>query len=158
MELRTEIEIEAPPERVWDVLTNFAAYHEWNPFITNVSGEPAVGAELRLTLTPPESDERTLRPKVLVYDELHELRWLGKLWIAGLFDGEQFFQCLATESGHTRFLHGGNFNGLLLKFSGETLKQLARGFVYMNLALKRRVEGTPRDTPARDARQYDAHQ
>jgi len=37
-ELRSEIEIEAPTERVWGVLTDFAAYPEWNPFIRRVSG------------------------------------------------------------------------------------------------------------------------
>jgi hypothetical protein len=140
VELRTEIEIEAAPERVWQVLTDFAAYHEWNPFITSVTGKPVVGGELSVTVSPPESDETTFRPKVLVWDEPRELRWLGKLWIPGLFEGEHFFRCLEAEAGRTRFVHGENFKGLFLKFWGERLKQVARGSVYMNEALKRRVE------------------
>jgi hypothetical protein len=140
VELRTEIEILAPVEHVWRVLTDFGAYHEWNPFITSISGEPAVGAALTVTLSPPESDERTQRTKVTVYEARRELRWTGKLWLPGLFDGEHFFRCVEAEPERTRFVQGEDFKGLLLKFSGERLKQLARGFVYMNQALKRRSE------------------
>jgi uncharacterized membrane protein len=32
-EIHTEIEINAPAEKVWRVLTDFAAYPEWNPFV-----------------------------------------------------------------------------------------------------------------------------
>jgi len=140
VELRTEIEIAAPPERVFRVLTDFSAYHEWNPLITSVAGAPSVGAELSVTLSPPESDQTTFRPKVLVYDEPRELRWLGKLWLSALFEGEEFFHCAEAAAGGTRFSHGVNLRGLLLKFMGERLKHVARGFVYMNQALKRRVE------------------
>lgn len=141
MELRTEIEILAPPERVWRALTDFGAYHEWNPFITSVSGQLDVGGELEVSLSPPESEERRVRAKVLVRDEPGELCWLERRFLPGVFDCEHFFRCSGTDAGHTRLVHGGNFRGLLLRFSGEQLKQLARGFVYMNEALKRRVEG-----------------
>ena len=141
MELRTEIEILAPPGRVWQALTDFSAYHEWNPFITEISGKLGVGSELTVTICPPESDGMSFRPKLLVCDEPRELRWLGKLWIRGLFDGEHFFQCFETEAGNTRFVHGENFKGILVKMIGKRMTQIARGFVYMNGALKRRVEG-----------------
>ncbi|MBI4544746.1 MAG: SRPBCC family protein [Gemmatimonadetes bacterium] len=37
-ELYAEIDIEASAERVWQVLTDFAAYPEWNPFMRSISG------------------------------------------------------------------------------------------------------------------------
>jgi len=148
MQLRTELEIEAPPERVWSVLTDFAAYHEWNPFITAIQGDMRVGERLRVTMNPPESDESSFSPRVLVFDPPNELRWRGHLLFKGLFDGEHFFQCKATESGTTRFVHGEDFGGVLLKFVMHRLKHVARGFVYMNEALKRRVETTSAETRA----------
>ena len=36
--IHTEIEISASAERVWQVLTDLAAYHEWNPMIRLASG------------------------------------------------------------------------------------------------------------------------
>ena len=140
MELRTEIEIAASPARVWAVLTDFAAYHQWNPFITSIAGKAEVGTELQVTVSPPESDDLTFRPRLLVCEEPRELRWLGKLWVAGLFDGEHFFQCSEAAEGRTRFVHGENFKGILLRFAGKRMTHVARGFVYMNEALKRRVE------------------
>jgi hypothetical protein len=148
MQLRTELEIAAPPERVWSVLTDFSAYHEWNPFITAIRGDVRVGERLRVTLNPPESDEASFSPRVLVFDPPHELRWRGHLLFKGLFDGEHFFQCKETANGGTRFVHGEDFGGLLLKFAMNRLKNVARGFVYMNEALKKRVESRPAERGA----------
>lgn len=36
-ELFTEIEIKATPESVWQLLTDFEKYPEWNPFIRRAS-------------------------------------------------------------------------------------------------------------------------
>lgn len=140
MELRTELQIDRPPERVWEVLTDFSSYHEWNPFITDIKGDLSAGSRLQVTLNPPESREMTIRPTVMVSNGPNELRWLGHLWFKGLFDGEHFFQCHELESGGTRFVHGENFQGVLVRFVGDTLTRVARGFVYMNQALKKRVE------------------
>ena len=47
MQLRTEIEIDAPPSRVWEVLVRFAEYPDWNPHLKSVNGELTVGAAAR---------------------------------------------------------------------------------------------------------------
>jgi len=140
VELRTELEIAAPPERVWGVLADFSAYHEWNPFITGIAGELRTGAELLVTVSPPETDDTTFRPRVLVCDEPRELRWRSQLWVKGLFDREQFFLCQEAAGGGTRFVHGENLSGFFVRFLGKQLTHVARGFVYMNQALKERVE------------------
>jgi hypothetical protein len=140
MQLRTEIEIDAPPERVWSVLTDFPQYHAWNPFITSVEGELTVGSTLTIRVCPPESSESKLRPKLLVCEAPRELRWRGHLFIKGLLDGEHFFQVHETADGKSRFVHGEDFSGILIRFLHAQLTQVARGFVYMNQALKKRVE------------------
>ena len=37
-QLSAEIEVQASPDRVWEVLTDFAAYHQWNPFVVQATG------------------------------------------------------------------------------------------------------------------------
>lgn len=139
-ELRTEIEINAPGARVWKALTDFAAYPDWNPFISRVSGTLEVGSTLKVFLNPPVGREERLKARVLKVEPQHELRWLSRMWFKGLFDTEHFFLLTPTPSGGTRLVQGENVSGLMLRTLTPTLTYMTRGFVGMNAALKRRVE------------------
>ncbi len=45
--LHTQVDIHADVCRVWQVLTDFAAYRSWNPFIIHVEGIVAAGKLIR---------------------------------------------------------------------------------------------------------------
>lgn len=139
MQLRTEIDIAAPPRKVWEVLTNFRAYPEWNPFITSVRGKPRVGQKLEVVMSPPQSREMKFNPEVLRAEPFIELRWRGVLWFDWLFVGEHFFRLEEVDPNRTRLVHGEDFSGWLVKMVSFT--HTTRGFVFMNQALKKRVEG-----------------
>jgi hypothetical protein len=141
MEIRTEIEIEASPAEIWSVLTDFRRYSEWNPFIVAVTGELATGARLRLTTSEPESNrERSFDVRVKCCEPERELRWLGHRGMKGLLDGEHFLMLEPVDPARTRVVHGENTTGLFLKLALAGVTRATRGFVYMNQALKRRVE------------------
>jgi hypothetical protein len=140
MQLRSEIEIEAPPERVWRVVLDFARYPDWNPFIQRIEGQLAVGARLDLLVTPPDGSERRVRARLSRVETAAELRWQDKLWVKGLFDGEHFIQLSPLAAERTRVISASEFRGWLVQYMGRSLTQTARGLVGMNQALKRRVE------------------
>jgi hypothetical protein len=51
-----DVLINRPPSDVWKVVSNSAAYRNWNPFITRVDGDFREGATIRITLgTGPDS-------------------------------------------------------------------------------------------------------
>jgi uncharacterized protein YndB with AHSA1/START domain len=52
-EIVTEIEINAPPSRVWQILTDFEKYPTWNPFIKKISGIPAINEKLEVHMPDP---------------------------------------------------------------------------------------------------------
>jgi hypothetical protein len=140
-ELRTEIDIEAPRQRVWNALTDFARFPEWNPFVLAVEGEPAKGVRLKVTLRTSPGGEMTFRPLVLAAEPERELRWRGRLLMPGLFDGEHYFQLSDASPGLTRLIHGERFSGLLVPWLRLSLERDTRqGFVAMNRAVKRRLE------------------
>lgn len=110
-QLESEVEVQASPERVWEVLTDFAAYPDWNPFIVQAGGRAAPGSRL------------------------------GHLLVPGLFDGEHRFTIEPAGPGRARVTQRETFRGLLapllLAFiAGPTLE----GFRQMNRALQARAE------------------
>jgi hypothetical protein len=149
-ELHSEIEIAARPERVWGILTDFASYPRWNPFIRRISGELKVGERLDIRLEPPDSRGITLRPRVLSAEPNRKLRWLGHLLVPGLFDGEHSLSIKPLEEDRVRFVQGEVFKGLLVPLFARSLDQnTLRGFEEMNGALKERAEALPESTDLR---------
>ena len=138
--LRTEIDIAAAADRVWDVLTDFAAYPRWNPFIRQVDGVLAPRARLRVRIQPPGGRAMTFHPTVLRVEDGRHFSWRGRTLLPGLFDGEHAFDLEPTRDS-TRFVHGEVFRGVLVPFLAATLRTMTRqGFEAMNAALKKRVE------------------
>jgi hypothetical protein len=139
-ELRREIEIDAPPERVWAVITDFAAYPEWNPFIRRISGKLRVGARLEVSIEPPGARAMTFKPTVRAVEANRELRWLGRLLLPGIFDGEHSHRIEPLEARRSRFIESERFSGVLVGLFKGTLDKTETGFGQMNDALKVRVE------------------
>jgi hypothetical protein len=139
-QLHSEIEIDAPPERVWAVLTDFERYPEWNDFVSSVHGELAEGNRLRVRLTPPGGRAITMRPRVTVVDPGVAFEWLGHFGVAGIFDGRHRFELRPTAGG-TMFVQRESFSGVLVRLLARMLDtSTAAGFLAMNEALKTRAE------------------
>jgi hypothetical protein len=142
-ELRSQIEIDAPAERVWQVLTDFAAYPEWNPFIRRVRGRAEVEEQLVVRMRPSGTRGLTFRPTVTKAEPSRELRWLGHLLVPGLFDGEHIFEIEELDRGRVLFIQREVFKGLLVPLLARSLERdTQRGFEEMNRALRERAETT----------------
>ena len=131
------IDIDAPADTVWAVVTDFARYPEWNPFMT-IAGKPSDGESLEVTIRPGKRT-MTFKPTVLAHEPGRQLQWRGRLILPGIFDGEHRFRVEPTGAG-SRFVQQERFTGLLVPFLGGMLKDTSLGFVAMNAALKRRAE------------------
>lgn len=139
--LHTEIEIDASVERVWAVLSDFASYPQWNPFIKRVVGAPRQGTRLEVTIQPSGGKAMRFKPVVLSAEAGRELRWLGRVLLPGVFDGEHRFVIEPLANGKVLFQQSERFNGLLVGPLRASLeKDTRRGFEEMNRALKARAE------------------
>ncbi len=139
--IETEIEIQAPIEQVWQLLTEVQLYPDWNPFIREIDGQIQVGEKLTVKLQPPGSSGMTFRPKVVKVQPQHEFRWIGHFVLPGLFDGEHCFKLELIDANRVRFVHEEQFRGLLVPlFKQSLMNETKQGFEAMNHALKQKAE------------------
>lgn len=143
--LETHIDIHATPARIWSILMDFGRYAEWNPFIPTMEGKPIVGTRLRARLVPPGQKGMIFTPTVLAADSEREFRWIGKLLIRGLFDGEHSFK-IESLGDRCRFHQSERFTGILVPLFAALglFAATERGFAAMNGALKQRAEAQAR--------------
>ncbi len=140
-EISTSIVINSSPSVIWEILMNFDNYPNWNPFILSISGNPKVGEQIEAEIQPPDAKAMIFKPLVLVNEYEKEFKWLGKLWVKGLFDGEHRFQLIDNQNGTTTFIQSEKFKGILVPLLKKMLDQKTlKGFIGMNEALKLRAE------------------
>jgi hypothetical protein len=139
--IRTIVDIDAPPSRVWRVITEFEQFGDWNPLMVRMSGERERGAALRMTIAlgarrlPADATLLVCEPEV-------ELRWRGPRseLLQRVFSGEHFFVLERRQDG-TRLLHGEDFDGALAPLLWRYFEApLREGYARMNEALKARAE------------------
>src|SRR5215216_207427 len=152
-QLRTEIEIEATPERVWQVLTDFAAFPEWNPFMTRAEGTARRGERLTIRMQPDGGRAMTFRPTVLEAEPNRHLRWVGRVVVPRVFDGEHSFTIERVGEGEVRLIQQEEFRGILVPLMAKSLdRNTLPAFEKMNHALKRRAEERPQERSGGAAR------
>jgi len=135
-EIVTEALLPAKPEQVWQVLTDGAQYSDWNPFIVNVEGRFEEGESLKNTMQPQPGKQVVFKPEIIEAKVNEELRWVGRVAIPGIFDGEHYF-LLKPHKGQTRFIHGEKLSGFALWFINTD--QYLENFKAMNIALSNRL-------------------
>lgn len=137
----TTIDVEASPKAVWDVLVDFPAYLEWNPFMVSLEGTAEVGRRLVVHLAGRGGRGTTSGPPSSWRPRARSCGGSAG-WAQGLFVGVRSFVLTAHPDGTTRLTHGERFTGILAALSRGTTANSCAGFGALNEALKRRVEAT----------------
>jgi hypothetical protein len=136
--------IEAPPERVWAILTNAPRYPEWNPTVTRLDGPITLGA--RISLYAATNPGRPFDLTVTVFEAPARMVWRGGMPM-GLFLGERIFTLDPARAG-VDFAMRETFTGALAPVLGRVLPDLQPSFDAFVAALKREAE-RPIPRPAR---------
>lgn len=147
-DINTSIDIAAEPGAIWQVLTDFSSYEDWNPMLRNVQTELQLDAPVRFEVLREGAKPLKLSAKITVLSEARDLVWRGGS--AAFVSGEHYFRIEPMGEGHSRLHHGEHFAGVILPLLKGTLKNAPVLYRGMNEALKRRVEDRANSVPGID--------
>jgi hypothetical protein len=135
-EIRTEVEIAAPPAAVWAVLADLAGYRRWNPMVVAAEGELQNGGRASLRYRSSLGVELRFAVRITRADPGRELRWVGRrLGVRG----EHSFRLEPSGTG-TRLVHGEVFTGALAGVLGFALRWQIPVFERFDHALRNEAE------------------
>lgn len=140
-ELSTAIQINSSPEILWNVITDFKNYYQWNPILQKIKGEPLIGNQLEIHLSTVGGKNRVYHPKVIKITPNHELRWKGTFFFSQIFSGERIFLIEKLSENKVNFVNKEIFSGIGVRFTSPKMEdEIVASFKKMNEALKKTIE------------------
>ena len=140
-EIKTEIEIAAPPSTVWNILMNFEDWKSWNPLIIQASGKAFPGAELTILMYDKNGKNGPkYKPVIIDFKVEKYFRWRAKMMTEILMTNDKIFELEETASG-TKLIHKEMFSGMMVPLMwGQFTKGVPPMLNSMNSALKTLAE------------------
>ena len=140
-ELRAAIQISAPIDKVWQVLTDFDHWEDWNPMVNQVSGNVSVGSKLNITMRGPDTkDAMKYQPTLLEVNPPRSLRWRATMMSGLIFTNDRVFE-LKEKNGGTVFINKEEFSGLMVPLFWSKMNLFVVPMLEkMNKALKNKLE------------------
>lgn len=141
-EIRKDIEISAPPEKVWRTVIAFDKYNQWNSQLQYLGGDVKPNSTLHLKLSAKGTDPYEFKPTVSYWEENKRFAWLAVTGFPRVFDGEHFFELQDLGNGKTLVVNREEYRGLLSLIIRNLpmMKTAPEGFELMNTELKRYCE------------------
>lgn len=134
---RISILIEAPATRVWELLTDLAAWPSWNSTVDKVEGLAAPGS--KVTVHAKASPGRAFPLKVSAFSPMTTMVWTGGMPL-GLFTGTRTYTLSEHGDGQTQFTMTEEFTGLMAPLITRSMPDLQPSFDEFDRCLKATAE------------------
>jgi len=140
-EIKSEIIVNAPPEKVWNVLINVNGWQSWNPTVNACSGDAAIGSALDITMKNESGgDGPHYSPKITAMDRPNKFQWRATMGAGFVFTNDKVLELQVVPTG-TKVIHRELFSGLMVPLFGGKLEAGVPGILKaFNEGLKSKVE------------------
>jgi hypothetical protein len=140
LRIATTKQIAAPAAHIWVLLTDFAGYGDWNPYIVRVDGAAQAPSQLTVHAVMRPGDPPLVQAVELVALAPFTMHWRGGMADRNRFVGNHFF-ALMPEADGTRLDHFEDFGGsVAAKILTDHGDMIRGNFERFNAALKARAE------------------
>ena len=135
MEVAVGITIQAPPAKIWALLTNADDFPRWNSTIESIQGKIAPGETIHLhaKIAP----DRTFKLRVTTYQPDERMVWQDG---TPLFQGVRQYTLTSRSSGATEVAMAETFSGLMLPLIARSLPDQGPSFERFLADLKAEAE------------------
>ena len=135
------LDIEASAETVWEVITDFARYGEWNPFISACSTTLVPGEPIDLQVHLFGSGPRPQREWMLSHTPGREFSYRMKPAPAGALRSRRWHRLTPLDAGRCRYESHFELAGWLSPLVRALLgARLRKGFAGMTAGIHNRAE------------------
>ena len=132
--------VQAPAEIVWEVVSDFETWREWNPLYRKAEGQMKIGTALTLEQHLPGQPAQVIAPIVQDWVPYEQLHWRSSR-MGGFVTAIRYLEIENMGPQNATFSNGELFMGLLLRFiSREERRQLRAAFTQMGEAVRDRAE------------------
>jgi uncharacterized protein YndB with AHSA1/START domain len=133
-----ERDIDAEPQRVWELLTDGPAYPSWNPAVLSFEGRIAVRE--KITFVSVVNPKRSFTVTVSALEVPNRMEWSDGMPL-GLFRGVRTFTVGPRPGGGAVFTMREDFSGPLAPLITKAIPDMTDSFRLFADGLKRAAEG-----------------
>lgn len=140
--LRAEhrIQIEAPAEEVWAILSDLEKWSDWNPVYSPPVCVPKVGEPVTATVTMPGGPPNTFTAEIGAWEPNKRFGWHSSA-MDGQMQMTRYMEIEPITDGSCMFTNGEAFGGAMgPAIMKDMVGGIENGFQLMSEALKKAVE------------------
>ena len=134
------IGVQAPAELVWEIVSDFSTWGDWNPIHPQAEGQLKIGTPLTVHHALPGEPVRVLQPVVQDWVPYEQLHWRSSR-LGGFVTAIRYIEIENMGPGSSTFSNGELFMGLLVRWvSRDERRRLKAAYAQMGEALRDHAE------------------
>ena len=140
-EIRTEIQIAATKDKVWEILIDLPHWPDWNPIVNSIEGTLKVGSELSITMRDGESnDGKKYQAKITAIEDKKRFSFIATMIAKFMFSADRIIELEDSNNG-TLLIQREIYTGFMVSmFWGKLSTQAAAMLQSMNESIKKKAE------------------